>query len=239
MDILNIVLSSLAIIIPSVLTIYQTKRSKSLKEITILIDEEIIIHKNTETPAEFRFFYKDIEFDLLSKAIIHIWNSGNKEIRGIDIPDKDKLRLEVNSFFCTKVYKQTNDTLSLPSNGNSVIIEFDVFNSGDGISFAIYHNSDKKIEVKGIVSGAKKVIVRGSRKLFKMQLFDKIACYMILLFPALFISSTLYDALIIKEQFTTGDIILNAFIILMALSSFFYALKKYVLRNPPKKIQYK
>lgn len=127
-----------------------------------------VVTRNSNIPSDLKFLYKGKEIQKLNKTYLVLWNSGNKEIRKLDII-KLKFNFEDGQIYHKDIVKTSNDSnkFILNYSTNSIECSFDYLNHKDGVTIEILHDcnfSTPKIEAALIGSKIKNEGLLGSGK---------------------------------------------------------------------------
>lgn len=130
------------------------------------LGEHLLGSKSDALPEGINVQYKGEDIPRLTRSVIVLWNSGENTIMGSDLVDIDPLRFcietdgELLSVSILKASRPVNDfKIRHPSAHapNEAIVEFNYFDSRDGVVVEILHTSaSRQPDIKGTLRGLPK-----------------------------------------------------------------------------------
>jgi hypothetical protein len=128
--------------------------------------EHLLGSESDTLPEGISVQYHGADIPRLTRSIVVLWNSGENTIMGSDLVDIDPLRFRVGtdgellSVSILKASRSVNDfKIRHPSAHapNEAIVEFNYFDSGDGVVVEILHTSvSRHPDIKGTLRGLPK-----------------------------------------------------------------------------------
>lgn len=236
----QIILMIASLILGGAVSWFLCHKYANIKRLTICINHSEILRIKKGSPDDLSILYKGKAVQHLSKTVYYIWNSGQATIKGSDISQRDKLRIEsdgtvfiLNSFNLGKM----SNGVSINAENKTYSVSFDYLDKNDGCAISIIHNSDNIPKVSGTLMGAKIVIDKDGPKLSTLKKSSK--AFLIVMLPFnILVSISAAAALIylfIQRSYIVGSILI-LFFIPFFISMWKGFLKSNFINIPPTKI---
>lgn len=127
------------------------------------LGEHLLGSESASLPQGITVQYYGADIPRLTRSIVVLWNSGENTILGSDVVEADPLRFCVGTdgeLLSTSVLKATRSVNDFkikspsPHAPNEAVVEFNYFDSGDGVVIEILHTSEsRQPDTKGTLRG--------------------------------------------------------------------------------------
>lgn len=179
-------LALLAIIVPIILYVLTRKKKKFSYD--ILSNNRITLHED-KVGEDLMILYNGEPVTKVYLNVIRLINNGNVEIKAEDFHEKIKINFGKSAYVLnTECIKGIETTLN--AEGNSVILEPNLFNKGDYIDIKTLVSNFENLEdinIKGHIVGVKE-ISEYKEHIF-WRLLEPLSLAILLIFMGLFIGS--------------------------------------------------
>jgi hypothetical protein len=107
----------------------------SRKQIVYSMKVEDLLVKGPQYPAQLQITYEGQPIDVLTKAVLYLWNGRNQPITAVDLETTDRLRIEWPEDFVIFEYSiryQSRDSNRVAIDKSNSNISFSYLNVSDG-----------------------------------------------------------------------------------------------------------
>ena len=214
--------------------IINNRKNRKYKSLQYCLNSELLINDFSQKIYNLEIKYLKTKIDRLMVSKIVFWNNGSTTINSVDIPDSDKLSIQIsNQFEILDVYmvvtsnESNKITFDLSSDKKAIHIDFDYLDKKDGFILQIFHtaNDYRYLEINGYIKSYGKI---NSKKIMRDKSFTPEKIFQDII---VFLISSIFAIFLIFTQSQSIKILMIIYLPVLTILVF-WKLKCYYTRVP-------